>query len=164
MSTPPPLVFKSLSFQCAPAPQVAGAVGLRIAAAVADLAVSFALFGLMAAAIGTFDTSHGLFVRLEGAPALLWLAVMFLYFLLGEALTGRTLGKAAFGLRVVDVHDGSQPGLRAIALRTLLRSVDGLPVFYGLGLLLLLLSPDSQRIGDVAARTTVVRAGGPGGR
>ena len=155
----PPIVLKTMSFE-RPGPQstpVADVTGARVLAAVIDLAAGFAVLLLMAATVGTFDTSHGLVVRLDGAPGLLWIAGWFLYFFLGEALAGRTLGKAALGLRVVHAHDGSRPGLGAIAARTALRPIDGLPLFYGLGLLTILLTPSRQRLGDLAARTVVVR-------
>jgi len=41
------------------------------------------------------------------------------------------------------------------------RLVDFLPGFYGLGLMVIILSPRSQRLGDIAAGTYVVRAPKP---
>ena len=69
-----------------------------------------------------------------------------------EAVTGTSLGKALFGLKVVRT-DGETPGPGAIILRNLLRPLD-LPLA-GLGMALL--NPLSQRLGDIAAGTTVVK-------
>lgn len=158
--TPPPVLFKAMSFESAPATSgpVADAttVGLRVAAAAVDCGVGFVLFLILAATIGTFDTSHGLVIRLDGLANVPWLAALFLYVLVCETLAGATLGKAALGLRVVDARDGSRPGVRAVALRTLLQPLDALPFFYGLGLALVLATPGHQRLGDLVARTVVV--------
>jgi uncharacterized RDD family membrane protein YckC len=161
MSTAPPVVFKSMSFKGASAPSAPPAVwkvaGRRGLAGTVDLVVTAGLFVLVAALAGTIDTSHGLSVSLHGPPTLLFLAAFFLYHFTTEALTGRTLGKALTGLRVARAEDGGRPGPGAIAVRTLLRPVDGLPLLYGVGAVAMLASPSRQRIGDLAARTVVVR-------
>ena len=43
-------------------------------------------------------------------------------------------------------------------IRNLLRIIDGLPVFYLLGLIVMVSSKRKQRIGDMAAGTVVVKA------
>ena len=69
---------------------------------------------------------------------------------------GQTLGKRLFGLRVVDAQ-----GLRLrpaqVVLRNLLRSIDLLPAAYLAGAAACLLSRKSQRLGDLAANTVVLR-------
>lgn len=98
---------------------------------------------------------------LEGLFALLTLLVAWSYFVVLEWLwEGRTLGKRMFGLRVISA-DGSPASFTACLIRNLLRVVDFLPAFYGLGLLVIVLSPRSQRLGDLAAGTFVVRAPRP---
>lgn len=82
--------------------------------------------------------------------------VYFGHVMSAEAATGRSLGKALFGLKVVKT-DGTAPGPGAIVLRNLLRPLD-VPT---LGLGLALLNPLRQRIGDMAAGTTVIRAAKP---
>jgi uncharacterized RDD family membrane protein YckC len=88
---------------------------------------------------------------------LLWFLIIAAYSFVSERRYGRTPGKAALGLRVARADDGAQPGAGAIAARTVLRVVDGLPFLYGLGLLVVAVSQQDQRIGDLAARTVVVR-------
>lgn len=73
---------------------------------------------------------------------------------------GQTVGKRLFGLRVIN-EDGSPARFIAVFVRNLVRVVDFLPGLYGLGLLAIVLSPRSQRLGDLAAGTFVVRARTP---
>lgn len=68
---------------------------------------------------------------------------------------GATPGKKAMGLRVVN-DDGTPVGWSASLIRNLLRYVDFLPLFYGFGLISMLLHPDFKRLGDIAAGTRVV--------
>lgn len=69
---------------------------------------------------------------------------------------GQTLGKKLLHLRVMDEH-----GLRLqpsqIVVRNLLRFVDALPLFYLVGGVASVLGRHSQRLGDLAAGTIVVR-------
>jgi uncharacterized RDD family membrane protein YckC len=69
---------------------------------------------------------------------------------------GQTIGKRLLGLRVIDVH-GLRLQLPQIALRNLLRLVDGLPLFYLVGGLTCIFSRNAQRLGDLAANTVVIR-------
>ena len=68
---------------------------------------------------------------------------------------GRTIGKRLLRLRVMDVH-GLRLRFSQVVVRNLLRFVDTLPVFYMVGGLACLISPRSQRLGDIAANTIVV--------
>lgn len=158
--SPPPVLFKTMSFESAPAPPRPvtdeEAVVRRVIAGIVDVAAGLVLLVIAAATVGTLDVSHGFVAEVDGVPALAWMATIVLSSFLSEALTGRTLGKAVTGLRVVRA-EGGPAGWRAIAVRTLLRLVDGLPVFYALGVLVILVTPTHQRIGDLAARTVVVR-------
>lgn len=69
---------------------------------------------------------------------------------------GQTLGKRALRLRVMD-EQGLRLQFSQIMIRNLLRFVDLLPGLYALGGVACLLHPRSQRLGDVAGRTLVVR-------
>ena len=69
---------------------------------------------------------------------------------------GQTLGKRLLGLRVIDAQ-GLRLQLPQIALRNLLRAVDGLPLFYLVGGTASLVSRYGQRLGDLAANTVVAR-------
>jgi len=89
----------------------------------------------------------------------LWVAAFvgaFIYFWCCEAVWGQTLGKRLCDLRVVR-RDGARLGSGGAFVRNLLRVVDWLPFFYVLGATVIWATPSNQRIGDIAARSTVVR-------
>ncbi len=69
---------------------------------------------------------------------------------------GQTLGKRLMRLRVMDAH-GLKLQFGQVVIRNLLRFVDMLPAFYLLGGITCLLHRHSQRLGDIAANTIVVR-------
>ncbi len=96
-----------------------------------------------------------------GIAVLLTFAIAWSYFILLEWLgNGQTIGKRMFGLRVI-AEDGAPAGFTAVLVRNLIRVVDFLPGFYGFGLLAIVVSSRSQRLGDLAAGTFVVRAPRP---
>lgn len=83
--------------------------------------------------------------------------VLFGYDLIFEPLmNGRTPGKAAAGIRVVDRDGAPVPFLRS-AVRNVVRLVDFLPFAYGAGLVTMIATQHAQRLGDLAAGTLVVR-------
>lgn len=117
----------------------------------------------IASSLGVFWDAVGAdFARpLTGAWVLLIALLLWSYFVLLEWLwNGQTLGKRIFGLRVIS-GDGSPARFVPVLVRNLVRIVDFLPAFYGLGLLAIILSSRSQRLGDLAAGTFVVRAPRP---
>jgi hypothetical protein len=114
------------------------------------------MFNLFAGAVGFFAASPYF-----GIALLLTFAIAWSYFILLEWLgNGQTIGKRMFGLRVI-ADDGAPAGFIAILVRNLIRVVDFLPGFYGFGLLAIVVSSRSQRLGDLAAGTFVVRAPRP---
>lgn len=88
---------------------------------------------------------------------LLYFVVSIGYYILLEMLwRGQTLGKRMLKLRVIDAN-GLKLKPSQFVLRNLLRFVDSLPLLYFVGGLCALMSPRSQRLGDLAAGTVVVR-------
>jgi uncharacterized RDD family membrane protein YckC len=84
------------------------------------------------------------------------LAIYFLYHPIVEvALHGRTPGKRRVGIRIV-ARSGAAPGAGALLVRNAFRVIDSLPVFYGVGLTLMVLTHESLRCGDMAAGTLLV--------
>jgi uncharacterized RDD family membrane protein YckC len=92
---------------------------------------------------------------------LLLMALGVVYHFAFEARDGQTPGKRRAGIRVVTL-DGRPPGPRAIAVRSVLRAIDGLPLLYASGLVSMLRTGPArrQRIGDVAAGTKVIAVDG----
>ncbi|WP_436912165.1 RDD family protein [Halosimplex marinum] len=82
-------------------------------------------------------------------------ATVFGYFTILEGLYGQTAGKRLVGVIVVS-SDGSPVTFRQALSRNLWRLIDGL-FSYAVGLVVMLVSEDRQRIGDHAAGTLVVR-------
>ena len=135
-------------------------VGSRILAFLIDMLV-------VGAGIVVGVTAVALALNASGAVLPDWLVIaMFLvlipgwwfgYFTAFETLwRGRTLGKAALGLRVV-TREGAPVRFRHAAIRTLLGTVD-----FGLGsgffaVVFVLFSRDNQRLGDLVAGTLVLR-------
>lgn len=68
---------------------------------------------------------------------------------------GRTLGKRALGLRVVDAR-GLPITLAQSFIRNIVRVFDFTPAFYGLGGAVSLIDRDGRRLGDFLADTLVV--------
>lgn len=81
---------------------------------------------------------------------------IFLYDLLMEFFfNGQSLGKYAMGLRVVNL-DGSQATLGSFLLRFLLRPIDVMLSMGGVAVVSIVVTGTGQRLGDLAAGTTVV--------
>jgi uncharacterized RDD family membrane protein YckC len=120
--------------------------GRRLGAYLLDLAAISPL-GLVA-----HDFGAGRAVFWMGAAAL-----ALVYFFLCESLTGQTLGKRVFGLRVVRV-DGTPVTPQIVAGRTVLRLIDE----FALGpvgmLTMVITGGRRQRLGDLAVKTAVARA------
>jgi uncharacterized RDD family membrane protein YckC len=94
---------------------------------------------------------------LAGGASLLYL-ILVQWILQG--LTGATLGKAIFGIRTVN-DAGGAPGLGKQFIRGLLWIVDGL--CNGLvAAILILVTKGHRRLGDMAAKTFVVRSSAKG--
>jgi len=84
---------------------------------------------------------------------------LYYYFAL-ESGDGQTVGKRLMKLRVVRA-DGRPADMREIAVRTILRVVDGIGL-YVVGLIVMLATGQRrQRVGDLAAGTVVVDASTP---
>lgn len=81
---------------------------------------------------------------------------IFLYHLLWETLwNGQTPGKAVMKIRVVKL-DGSKPALSNYLLRWLLRIIDISFSSGAVAVVTILLNGKGQRLGDIAATTTVI--------
>ncbi len=141
-------------------------LGSRFLAAVVDgLIQGGAVLGLFLTVIlaGLLDRLFTL--KVPDAGTLGFLAILLLsaallvggYKLLLEAFwNGQTVGKRVAGIRVVQ-RNGLPVHFWQVLVRNLLRVVDYLPAWYGLGAVLVLATRDNQRLGDLVAGTIVVR-------
>jgi uncharacterized RDD family membrane protein YckC len=117
--------------------------GRRIVATVIDAIILGIASGILA---GEF-----------GSRRILPVAFAAVYYVVLEGLLGRTVGKLATGIRVVNEATGYPPGIGKAIVRTVLRIIDGLFV-YLVGFVIVLGSSRRRRLGDMAAGTLVVRA------
>jgi uncharacterized RDD family membrane protein YckC len=120
-------------------------VGLRIVAGIIDTIILMIVIIPLA-----FFGGQGLGTQL--VISLIGIA----YFIVMEATQGATIGKKVMGLKVVK-KDGSAISWQESVIRNLLRIVDGLPAFYIVGIVCIALTPNKQRVGDMAANTLVVK-------
>lgn len=140
-------------------------IGWRIVALLIDGVVYLILtFCIVTAAVAagrideTIEADSGLALALNAVS----IVTILVYFTLLEAAAGITLGKKIVGLRVVRM-DGSPIGFRESIIRNVLRLVDGQPAgTFLVAVILVVLTPDNQRLGDLAAKTMVVRESSAG--
>jgi uncharacterized RDD family membrane protein YckC len=144
---------------------VAG-IGSRFLAAVVDTLIILVLqvvvnLTLLALVLSLFRD------RLDfDSPAVGWLIAAFGliafaffwgYYIFFEMLwNGQSPGKRWAGLRVIRT-DGTPITLAESIVRNLVRIVDFLPAYYGVGVVTMFVNGQSRRLGDLAAGTLVVR-------
>jgi len=81
---------------------------------------------------------------------------IFLYYILFETFwDGKTPGKTAMKIRVVKL-DGSKPGFGSYFVRWIMRIIDIAGSSGGIAVVSILMSEKGQRLGDMAAGTTVI--------
>ena len=129
-------------------------VGRRAVAVIIDSILLMVVGWALALVMGG---TSGAGFNLEGGPAFLWFAIAFGYFTVMEATSGATLGKKLLGIKVVKVGGGAISWGESV-IRNLLRLIDGF-FFYLVGAIVIWVSKSRQRLGDMAAKTVVVRAG-----
>jgi uncharacterized RDD family membrane protein YckC len=132
---------------------VAG-LGSRMIAALIDGAIQTALYVVAALLIYAFhlgDTASTVLTIVAG------FVILWGYFFIFEGLWhGRTPGKRAQRIRAVRTDGHPMSGLQMF-VRNLVRIVDVLPAYYAIGAIAIVLTKRSQRIGDLAAGTLVIR-------
>jgi uncharacterized RDD family membrane protein YckC len=134
-------------------------LGVRIGVALIDLALLFGLLVVLSATIGEASVGDGFSFYLNSyADAALYLGLVLVYYFALEATIGQTVGKLLTGVRVVRA-DAARPSVGAVAIRTVVRVVDWLPLLYLVGFLTMLATgARRQRLGDLAAGTGIARA------
>mgnify|MGYP006283190887 CR=1 FL=1 len=121
----------------------------RAAAFVIDALILLAyifILSLFSAAINMGSFAVGMIVTL---PLLLYHLVMEI------AFNGQSVGKRALNIRVVCI-DGSKPNISHYFIRWCLRLVDITISFGSVASLFILFGGKGQRLGDLAAKTTVI--------
>ncbi len=98
--------------------------------------------------------AYGLFIT--DPLCIIFLIFIILYFILLEGCWGKTLGKWVLKIKIIK-EDGGLPGIKASAIRNLLRIVDSLPALNILGIILIITSQKNKRFGDIIANTIVLK-------
>jgi uncharacterized RDD family membrane protein YckC len=134
--------------------------GDRIVAVILDALLIFVIslviiipLAFIAGFFGAFSIPFLFFGLLIFIEWLFWL----LYFTYFESTTGQTPGKHVMHIRVVDETTLQHLDFGRSLLRNILRIIDYLPVFYLIGFILIATNEKKQRLGDMAARSVVVR-------
>jgi uncharacterized RDD family membrane protein YckC len=135
-------------------------LGSRFSAELIDIAIKVVALGALALIA---------FLAIGGAAAAIVftvgvLAAVVVYDVVFEVRSaGATPGKRALGVRVL-LEDGAPVGLRASAIRNVIRLIEGLALLYVPAIIAVMATRRNQRLGDLAAGTVVAReapAGGP---
>ncbi len=93
---------------------------------------------------------------LLGLFGLIAFAFLWGYYIFFEILwNGQSPGKRWVGLRVIRM-DGTPITLTESIIRNLVRLVDFLPAYYGVGVVAMFINSQARRLGDLAAGTVVV--------
>lgn len=133
-------------------------IGTRFLAAALDFLIWVILAVILivgAIALGAFGVvGRDTALILLGSLAFL---ILYAYYIIFETLwQGQTPGKRALKIRVIR-RSGHPIGFTDAFIRNVVRIVDSLPAFYGVGVITMFISEESRRLGDYAAGVIVVR-------
>ena len=133
-------------------------VGDRVLAQIFDLLILmgyiFAAIILWTYIIDTFSNSPFFFPT--AMMVILYLPIFFYDFLCEVFLNGQSIGKRIRKIKVVKI-DGSQPGIGSYLLRWIIKPIDVFFTYGSVGIITMLINGKGQRLGDMAANTTVIK-------
>ncbi len=134
--------------------QIAGA-GSRGGAAMIDLLIQALMYALLVYLVYISVTLSGTFALTAAITG--WFLINVGYSMFFETIwNGQSPGKRLLGLRVVR-EEGLPVDTSAVVIRNLFRVIDFLPSLYGVGLVSMVFTSNSKRLGDLAGGTIVVR-------
>src|SRR5262245_54568432 len=142
--------------------EVAG-IGSRFLAALIDTlligALQIVVYMIVLVFIGATLEQNGLSslsAWVVGGLVLISFFLLWGYYIFFELLwNGQTPGKRVVGLRVIKT-DGRPITAVESLVRNLVRLVDFMPTSYGVGIVTMFITEQSQRLGDMAAGTLVI--------
>jgi uncharacterized RDD family membrane protein YckC len=141
----------------------AAGVGYRILATILDVifmiiyaVIIMVIFGVSVSNASTFYEENA--YLMATIFIILGLPVLLYHFLSETFMNGQSFGKKIIGIKVVKL-DGTQPGIGSYLLRSLLRIIDMQSMTGLVALISVAVSEKSQRLGDMAAGTTVIKLG-----
>lgn len=133
-------------------------VGERIVAAIIDQLIMIGyLIAIIFLYVWLLDLTDNSAAYFPVAYFIILFIPFFFYHLLCETfLNGQSFGKKIMKVRVVKV-DGSQAGIGSYFLRWIISPIDLYFTYGSVGLITMLINGKGQRLGDLAANTTVVK-------
>jgi len=135
--------------------QNVASIGVRIVAFLIDTVILIAYWIVLIFLMVQFGLDNQDFADVWVFYLIMGLPI-FLYYLLFETFwDGKTPGKAAMKLKVVKL-DGSKPGFGSYFVRWIMRIIDVSMGSGGIAVVSILMSERGQRLGDMAAGTTVI--------
>ncbi|WP_163514420.1 RDD family protein [Gelidibacter japonicus] len=129
----------------------ASGVGERLMAFIIDMLIKIGYITILNMSLGAFQDMDQW--SQIGINTLLGLPIVFYTLVLEALLEGQTIGKKIMKIKVVKI-DGYQASLADYVVRWFFRIVD--IYIFGLGFFVILFSKRSQRLGDMAAGTSVI--------
>jgi uncharacterized RDD family membrane protein YckC len=88
-----------------------------------------------------------------------WIGFLIWIFYFGyfESTSGQTIGKQILRIKVVDEQALTVVDMGRALIRNIIRIIDFLPFFYIIGIILISTNPKRQRLGDMIAKTIVLK-------
>ncbi|UTW61272.1 RDD family protein [bacterium SCSIO 12741] len=125
----------------------------RIAAFTVDFLIFYAIGWIMGYFFGTRGESD-LDYHLDGIAGLVWMAIGLFLWPISEAIWGKTIGKRVLKIEVISADNQAISFLQAFG-----RCIVGLAdQIFLVGLVVAIMNPRNQRLGDLAAKTIVIRS------
>jgi uncharacterized RDD family membrane protein YckC len=133
-------------------------IGERVVAGIIDQLIMVGyLIAIIFLYIWLLNLTEGSAIYFPVAYFVILFLPLFFYHLLCETfLNGQSFGKKIMKMRVVKL-DGSQAGIGSYFLRWILAPIDIYFTYGSVGLITMLINGKGQRLGDLAANTTVVK-------
>jgi uncharacterized RDD family membrane protein YckC len=127
--------------------QPVASVGERISATAIDALLMFTyLF-----AVGII----GSITKTSAVLIILMILIVFYHLVSELMMHGQSIGKKLLKIKVVKI-DGTQPSFISYLIRWIFRLVDVLMFFGAISTIVIIISGKGQRLGDIAANTTVI--------
>jgi uncharacterized RDD family membrane protein YckC len=121
---------------------------------IVNLVLAFVIWGLLPRFVSDENT---IVIWATAVLSLTAFAFFWGYYIFFEMTwNGQSPGKRWVGLRVIRTN-GTPITLTESIIRNLVRLIDFLPLYYGLGVVTMFINDQSRRLGDLAAGTLVVR-------
>jgi uncharacterized RDD family membrane protein YckC len=130
--------------------QTPASVGERILSSVIDYAFCFSFIVLMMVISGLLDFTSTVYIICVFAPPALY------HFVSEMAMDGQSWGKKIMKIKVVKI-DGTEADFVSSLIRWIFRLIDIWFLFGSVSCITVILNKKGQRLGDMAANTTVIR-------